>query len=129
MNKQEFIAALEKFNLPKSEYAILRGGSLLLRGLRDTTTDIDLAVSQKLAEEINLFDAPKDDVGCYVPFESCQMKANLDEIEFDVVDGYQCESLRSILAFKKKKNRPKDQKDIAKIEEYLNKEKNGSHNH
>ncbi|MBO7664597.1 hypothetical protein J6S46_01935 [Candidatus Saccharibacteria bacterium] len=120
MNKQEFIAALEKFNLPKSEYAILCGGSLLLRGLRDTTADIDLTVSQKLAEEIDLFSAPKDDVGCYVPFENCQMKVNLDEIEFDVVDGYQCESLKSILAFKKKKNRPKDQKDIAKIEEYLN---------
>ena len=44
---------------------------------------------------------------------------DFDRIEYDVVDGYQCESLESILTFKKAKARPKDLKDIEVIEQYL----------
>jgi hypothetical protein len=119
MDRTEFIKTLEKFNLPKSEFIILSGGSLLMRGLREKTADFDLCVSKKLAEEIDLYDAPKDEKGFFVPFPNCQMMDNFENIEFDVVDGHQCESLESILAFKKSANRPKDQKDIEKIEAIL----------
>ena len=40
---------LEKLDLPRSEFLILSGGSLLLRGLRETTADMDICVSEKLA--------------------------------------------------------------------------------
>lgn len=119
MNKQEFIQGLEKFNLPKSEYIILSGGSLLLRGLREKSADFDLCCSKKLARKIKLYDSPRDDKDFFIPFENCQMMDNFDEYEFDLIDGYQCESLESILAFKKRANRPKDQKDIEIIEKYL----------
>ena len=42
-----------------------------------------------------------------------------DEKEFDLVDGYQCETLESILEFKKRLRRPKDLKDIVKIKKAL----------
>lgn len=119
MNKEEYIAALEKLNLPKSEFIILSGGSLLMRGLRETTADLDLCASKKLAEQIDLYNSPKDDKGFFTPFENCQMIDDFDSFEFDVIDGYQCESLEGILAFKRKANRPKDQKDIENIERYL----------
>lgn len=119
MNKEEYIAALEKLNLPKSEFIILSGGSLLMRGLRETTADLDLCASKKLAEQIDLYNSPKDDKGFFAPFENCQMIDDFDSFEFDVIDGYQCESLEGILAFKRKANRPKDQKDIENIERYL----------
>ena len=61
MNKEEYIAGLERLNLPKSEFIILSGGSLLMRGLRETTADFDLCASKKLAEQINLYRAPKDE--------------------------------------------------------------------
>lgn len=63
MNKEECIAALEKLNLPKSKYIILSGGSLLMRGLRETTADLDLCASKKLAKQIDLYNSPKDDKG------------------------------------------------------------------
>jgi len=44
---------------------------------------------------------------------------DFDKIQFDVVDGYQCESLDSILKFKRKMGRPKDLVDIKNIEEYV----------
>lgn len=119
MNKTEYIKALEKLNLPKSEYIILSGGSLLMRGLRETSADLDLCATKKLAEQIDLYHAPVDDKGFYTPFENCQMMDDFDRFEYDVIDGYQCETLQSILAFKKAKARPKDLKDIEVIEHYL----------
>ena len=119
MDKAAYIEALEKLNLPKFEFIILSGGSLVMRGLRATTADLDLCATKKLAEQIDLYHAPVDDKGFYTPFENCQMMDDFDRIEYDVVDGYQCESLESILAFKKAKARPKDLKDIEVIEQYL----------
>lgn len=119
MNKKCFIDGLKKMNIPKEEFIILSGGSLLLRGIRKETADYDLSVSKKLAKELNLYDLPKDDKGFYTPFENCQMFDDFDATQFDMVDGYQCETLESILEFKRKKKRPKDLVDIRNIEEYL----------
>ena len=47
------------------------------------------------------------------------MTGDFDNFEFDAIDGCQCESLKNILAFKRKANRPKEQKDIENIERYL----------
>ena len=122
MNKKEFIAKLEEINWPKEEYIILSGGSLLLRGLREETADLDLTVTKRLAKEINLYDLPQDEKGYYLPHENVQTLDDFDKFEFDVVDGYQCETLESILAFKKQKMRPKDLKDIEIIEAALKRE-------
>jgi hypothetical protein len=50
------------------------------------------------------------------------MMDDFEKFEFDIVDGFQCETLESILAFKRRANRPKDQVDIANIEAALNKQ-------
>jgi hypothetical protein len=39
--------------------------------------------------------------------------------DYDIVDGYKCQTLEDILALKRKWRRPKDLKDIAIIEQYL----------
>lgn len=122
MDKKEFITALEGLGWPKEEYIILSGGSLLMRGLREKTADVDLSMSKKLAREINLYDTPQDEKGYYNPREEVQVLDDFEETEFDVVDGYQCESLESILELKRRLMRPKDLKDIEKIEEALSKQ-------
>ncbi|MBP5656861.1 class IV adenylate cyclase [Candidatus Saccharibacteria bacterium] len=119
MNKLAYIAALKKLNLPKSEFIILSGGSLLMHGLRDTTADLDLCATKKLAKKIDLYNSPIDDKGFHTPFENCQMMDDFDKFEYDIVDGYKCETLESILAFKRRANRPKDQQDIKNIEKAL----------
>ena len=124
MNKQEFIAELKKLDLPAAEFVILSGGSMLMRGLREQTSDLDLSASKKLAEQLHLYDCPKDDHGLYVPFENVQMDDDMSRFRFDVIDGYQCESLEDILEQKRRWNRPKDHRDIAVIEEYLRKNGN-----
>ena len=119
MKKQEFIEKLEAFGFPKTEYMILSGGSLLLRGLREETADFDLSVSDALAESMRLADCPKDDKGCFVPFEDVQMKADMERRAFDIVDGYRCQTLEDILVLKRRLMRPKDLRDIEVIEAYL----------
>ena len=115
MKKEEFIQRLESFGLPKNEYLIRSGGSMLLRGLREETADFDLCVSEALAQRLDLEKYPKDEVGSYVPFKDVQMKANLAAFSFDVIDGYQCETLESILELKRSLMRSKDIPDIAAI--------------
>lgn len=119
MNKSEFIAVLEELRWPKDGYMILSGGSLLLRGLREETADMDISMTKRLAHEINLYDMPQDEEGFYQPRENMQVMDDFGKADFDIVDGYQCESLESVLAFKKQMMRPKDLKDIEKIEETL----------
>lgn len=119
MDKNEYIKFLQKLNLPKNEYIILSGGSLLMRGIRKTTADLDLCISDKLAEQIDLYHMPKDEKGFYCPCKNVQMMNNYNNFKFDIVDGYQCETLKSILDFKRQMSRPKDLVDIAKIEEFL----------
>ncbi len=120
MRKEEFIQQLESFGLPKSEYMIRSGGSMLLRGLREETADFDLCVSEMLAQQLDLEKYPKDEVGSYIPFKDVQMKANLATFSFDVIDGYQCETLESILELKRSLMRSKDIPDVAAITSLLN---------
>ena len=119
MNRQEFIKRLEELDLPRSEFLILSGGSLLLRGLRESTADMDVCVSEKLAADLDLEHCPQDEDGCFSPFPDVQMKADMAGRAYDIVEGYKCQTLEDILAKKREWNRPKDQKDIAVIEDYL----------
>ena len=120
MNKEEFVEGLEALGWPRDQFVILSGGSLLMRGIREQTQDYDLAMSKDLAKKIGLHDAPKNESGLYMPFEGAEISDEwFDEVEFDEVDGYQCESLESILAYKRKMMRQKDLADIEKIEKYL----------
>ena len=119
MNKQEFMARLEELDLPVTEFVILSGGSMLMRGLREQTNDLDLSASKKLAEILHLYDCPRDHHGLYIPFENVQMDDDMERFHFDVIDGYQCESLEDVIEQKRKWNRDKDHRDIEVIEEYL----------
>lgn len=119
MNRREFIEELEGFGLPRGEYVILSGGSLLLRGLREETEDFDLAVSKSLAERLALSACPKDAGGCYSPFPRVQMTDNMEDRPFDAVDGFLCQTLESVLALKRRLRRPKDLRDIPVIEARL----------
>ena len=126
MNKEELIKLVESLNLPKEEYYILGGGSLVIYGIKDTTADLDLCVSEelfeKLKEEYNLTE--KNKCGFYSISDNIEMIPNpKEEFTCEVIEGYQVEVLERILEFKKKRNAPKDRPYVEKIEEYLEKHK------
>ena len=122
MNREEYLKRLAELGLPKGEFRVLSGGSLLLHGLRERTNDIDLAISQKLADELNIQDYPCKNGYIYEFAFDVEMIIDQGKSTYDEACGYVCEDLRSILAFKKKMMREKDLPDIEKIERYLKEE-------
>ena len=126
MNKEELIKLVESLNLPKEEYYILGGGSLVIYGIKDKTADLDLCVSEelfeKLKEEYNITE--KNKCGFYSISDNIEMIPNpKEEFTCEVIEGYQVEVLERILEFKKRRNAPKDRPYVEKIEEYLEKHK------
>ena len=122
MNKEELLKLVESLNLPKDEYYILGGGSLVMFGIKDTTADLDLCVSEelfkRLKEEYNLKE--KNECGFYSISDIIEIIPNpKDEFICEMIEGYQVEDLKRILEFKKKRNAPKDRPYVEKIEEYL----------
>jgi len=124
MNKEELLNLLNSLELPKTEYYILSSGSMLLYGLREIVGDLDLCVSNELFEQLkkkyNLKECDKNECGFYHISNEVEIVPNSKEnFKMEYKDGYPVESLKTILAFKEKRNAPKDQKDIKNIKKYL----------
>lgn len=124
MNKEELLELLDSLGLPKEEYYILGSGSLLLYGIREKATDLDLCVSNELFESmITKFDidlSSKNECGFYRLNELIEFVVN-DKKDFNRAfkDGYPVESLQVILNYKINRNALKDQIDIDNIKSYL----------
>ena len=129
MNKEELLKLVESLNIPKDEYYILGGGSLVMFGIKETTSDLDLCVSNelfaKLKEKYNLDEKDKNECGFYQISDIIEIIPNpKEEFTAQEIDGYKVEELKRILEFKKKRNDPKDKLYIEKITQYLEGQKN-----
>lgn len=129
MNKEELLKLVESLNIPKDEYYILGGGSLVMFGIKETTSDLDLCVSNelfaKLKEKYNLDEKDKNECGFYQISDIIEIIPNpKEEFTAQEIDGYKVEELKRILEFKKKRNATKDKPYIEKITQYLEGQKN-----
>lgn len=126
MDKEEVVKRLKELNLPKDEYYVLSGASLVLRGIREQCSDIDLCISEELFEKIkNKLKMTSDklnECGFYHLSDSLEIIVD-KKSRFNMEEGeeFNYEDINTILAFKKSRNLSKDQRDIANIEKYLNK--------
>lgn len=127
MNREEFLAKLDALNLDKQRYCVLSGGVMLLYGLKETTADIDIKVRPDYFEELktkfNFTKSPKypdlyelrDDVEIAV--------RDYDDKDVCVVLDHPVESLELTPQWMLEHNRPKDQKKIKLIQNYLKEQK------
>ena len=124
MIKDDLLKLLEELNFPKNEYYVLSGASLVLRGIRKEAGDLDLCISLDLFNQIKdkygLTDDKKNECGFYKISDNLEVVVNQKE-NFKMENGekYNLEDLKTILDFKIKRNKPKDQKDIENIKKYL----------
>ena len=126
MKKMEFLNLLEKLHFPKDEYYVLSGASLVLRGIRKEANDLDLCISEELFNEIkdkyNLAEGNKNECGFYKINDNLEIVVNKKEdFKMEIGEKYNLEDLQTILDFKIKRNKPKDQKDIENIKKHLEK--------
>lgn len=52
MNKEEILEKLKTLDLDKNKYIIISGASLVLQGIIDTTSDIDMSCDKSYYETI-----------------------------------------------------------------------------
>ena len=133
MNREQFIrnckSLMKAAGIKPQEMVVAAGGSLLLRGLRSNTEDIDVSVTEKtyahikrvLPEWIQMEDTNHPS-GCIVlsvgPFDIHNDSATANQ-DYEIIDGVACQTLEDILELKQRLNRPKDQLDIKNIRQYI----------
>ena len=123
MRKEELLKTIGDLNLDKKKYCIIASGVMVMYGLKDECSDIDLRVSKDLFEVLlkkyNMKQSSRYD---YVYELGNNIDVNCRNFNSDVIsfiDGYPVESLELQLKWKEENNRPKDQEDIRLIREYL----------
>lgn len=123
MRKEEFLKTIDDLNLDKSSYCIIASGVMLMYGLRDECSDIDLRVSKDLFEILlKKYSMKQSSRYDYVYELGDSIDVNCRDFNPDAtsfIDGYPVESLELQLKWKEENNRPKDQEDIRLIKEYL----------
>ena len=124
MKKMEFLNLLEKLHFPKDEYYVLSGALLVLRGIKDEASDLDLCISEELFNQIkdkfNLTEEKKNECGFYKINDNLEIVVDKKEdFKIEIGEKYNLEDLQTILDFKIKRNLPKDKKDIENIKRYL----------
>lgn len=125
MDKKEVVKQLRKLQLPKEEYYVLSGASLVLRGIRKRCSDIDLCISEelfnKIKDQFEMTPSKLNECGFYHLSNILEIVVD-KKSRFNMEEGeeFNYEDINTILAFKKSRNLPKDQKDITNIEKYLN---------
>lgn len=123
MNVSEYKKKVDSLNFNKEDYCIISGGVMLMYGLRESTSDIDLKISSSLFEKLNgegsLTKNSKMD-GLYNYRDDIELMAlGFDQNNVVMVDGYPVETLEKQLEWKLAAGREKDQKDIELIQKYL----------
>lgn len=126
MKKIELLNLLKELNFPKDEYYVLSGASLVLRGIREEANDLDLCISEELFNQIkdkfNLIQEKKNECGFYKINDNLEIVVDKkDDFKMEIGKKYNLEDLQTILDFKIKRNKPKDQKDIENIKKHLEK--------
>ena len=119
MNKEKVLSILKELNFPKSEFYILSGASLVLRGIRENCSDLDLCVSEELFEQIkdkyNLREENKKEDGLYCVNEILEIAVEPKEkFAIEESEQYNLQDINVILQHKKKRNSEKDKRDIEK---------------
>lgn len=123
MDKRTFLAKLDSLGLDKNRYCIIAGGSMLIRGLKNTTDDIDIEIRpdyfEELEERFTFKKSPK-----YPYLYSLSDNVEVAVLEYDqedveIVDGYPTESLEHFLTWMLENKRSKDKEKIAIIRNYL----------
>lgn len=120
MDKEEILYKLSKLELDKEDYIVISEASLVLQGIIEKTSDIDLSCGRDIYDRI---DWPKKR-GAFdieIKYNSCiEISFNLYNCNNIVnINGYKCMNIEECLEIKQKLNRKSDKKIIEKLDLYL----------
>ena len=122
MNKTEIMKVLNEFPYSKDDYWLITGGAMVLYGIKEQTTDIDLGCNKKMADELE-----KD--GFFYKFtesgnrqfkygENIEIFENWLNDKAETVENIPIISVNGLIEMKQELGREKDFKDIKLINEW-----------
>ena len=124
MNKCELLQLIDTLEFPKSDYYVLGGGCLVIRGIREETKDLDLCISKELFEivkgkyKLNSF--CRNEKGFYRVSPIIEVVVEgVYPFEFDIVDDYPVQKLDVLLHNKEQSEKEKDKRDVILIKEFI----------
>lgn len=126
MNKKDIIDTLKKYNFDSTKYILISSAAMVLLGIKDTTKDIDIAVSDDYYEyllknynckfeRINEYGKKVYFIHDIINFSSTYYKNNRL-----IIEEIPIQTANDILELKLFLKREKDYKDIELIKEYIN---------
>ena len=123
LNKQDILKILSTLGYNKSDYWISYKAALVLYGIVENTNDIDLCCNRKMMDSLEkdgyvIEKAPIGDIRKAIINDRIECFENNRRPTIKI-NGYNVETVDSILKLYKDMNREKDQKTIAAIEKYM----------
>ena len=127
MTKEEILKKLEILKDDKDDFIVISSASMVVQGVKEETGDIDIAVNDKFIKKYESISKVKrvhlgNNVYVYDDFDFSKNFYNKDEVIN--INGYNFSTLEDIRNLKLFLNRPKDRKDITKIDLFIAKEDN-----
>lgn len=119
LDKKQIIARLEELHLDDTKYWLITGGAMVLYGLREQTSDIDLGCTSDLADLLQQEGFPvermPDGTRKIVVAEDVEIFENWLEDKVERFEGVPVISIRGLIEMKRALGREKDFRDIQLI--------------
>ena len=129
MRKSDVIAKLQEFPYDPKEYWVVAGAAMVLYGIREECTDIDLGCTSKLADRLEeegyLFKTGPDGSRCFRIGGDVEIFENWLRDSITHVEGIPVVSLNGLIEMKQELGREKDLRDIRLILAYMQRELTG----
>ena len=125
MNSQEINQRLTVLNYNVNEYWVRAGAAMVLYGIKNDTPDIDLGCSKEMADQLE-----KQYVPIMLPDGTRRFRIDSDVEIFEnwlsggiqSLDGFPIVTIDGLISMKRELGREKDFLDIARIQNYLEKQ-------
>ena len=121
MNKDELVNLIESLKISKDEYWILSSSALVLRGIYKDAGDLDIAVTEKVLQELKEnYTLKEKDNGWYTVNEKVECVLDTKESwKIEKFEGYNLESIEKYYTFLKSSDREKDKARLGLVEKYM----------
>ena len=123
MKKAEMIEKLKAFPYDPAEYWVITGGAMVLYGIREESSDIDLGCTAQMADRLEqegyLYKVTDDGNRWFKLGNDIEVFENWLFDTVDHVDGIPVISVQGLIEMKKDLGREKDLRDIALINDFL----------
>ncbi len=123
MNRNDILRALRSFPFDPGEYWVLTGAAMVLYGIRESTSDIDLGCSAQMADRLEaegrLYRRTENGKRWFRYGETIEVFEDWLFDTVEAVDGFRVISIRGLVEIKQSLGRDKDLRDLELIRTWL----------